>query len=152
MKTKNHKQNLLVKLNLIIAIILFSNGFAYTQNSLSAENKAIADNFIERELALIVNNQTIAEKERLIFKEFRKLESSDIQKLKVSFPKYLLVNTKVKPGKEVKQIITDETVYTDLIFDFSDTNYVVFEDSQKQLIISLTITTMNFQILLFLNT
>ena len=133
MKTKNHKQNLIVKLNLIIGLILYSNSFAYAQSNLSKDNQAIADNFIDREMALIVNTQTIAEKERLIFKEFKKLEPTDVEKLKVSFPTYLLVNTKVKPGKEVKQIITDETVYTDLIFDFSDTNYIVFEDSKTSI-------------------
>lgn len=118
---------------LLIGIFILSHQNIFSQSNLSKENQAIADDFIKKENYLIVNQEFIAEKEKLVFKEFRKFNVSEIEKLKVTFPKYLMVDTKTKPGKEIKQVIKSETVYSDLQFDFTDAPFVVFINSEKSI-------------------
>lgn len=114
---------------LLIGIFILSHQNIFSQSNLSKENQAIEDDFIKKENYLIVNQEFIAGKEKLVFKEYRKFNVSEIEKLKVTFPKYLMVDTKTKPGKEIKQVIKSETVYTDLQFDFTDAPFLVFLDS-----------------------
>lgn len=118
---------------LMIGIFILSHQNIFSQSNLSKENQAIADDFIKKENYLIVNQEFIAEKEKLVFKEFRKFNVSEIEKLKVTFPKYLMVDTKTKPGKEIKQVIKSETVYSDLQFDFTDAPFVVFINSETSI-------------------
>jgi hypothetical protein len=99
---------------LLIGIFILSHQNIFSQSNLSKENQSIADDFIETNDYLIVNEEFSSTKERLIFKEYRKFNVSEIEKLKVTFPKYLMVDNKTKPGKEIKQVIKSETVYTDL--------------------------------------
>jgi hypothetical protein len=118
---------------LLIGIFILSHQNLFSQSNLSKENQAIADDFIKKENYLIVNQEFISEKEKLVFKEFRKFNVSEIEKLKVTFPKYLMVDTKTKPGKEIKQVIKSETVYSDLQFDFTDAPFVVFINSETSI-------------------
>lgn len=118
---------------LVIGIFILSHQNIFSQSSLSKENQSITDDFIKTNDYLIVNEQFISTKERLIFKEYRKFNVNEIEKLKVTFPKYLMVDTKTKPGKEIKQVIKSETVYTDLQFDFTDAPFVVFIDSETSI-------------------
>lgn len=118
---------------LVIGIFIFSHQNIFSQSSLSKENQSIADDFIKTNDYLIVNEQFISTKERLIFKEYRKFNVNEIEKLKVTFPKYLMVDTKTKPGKEIKQVIKSETVYTDLQFDFTDAPFLVFKDAETSI-------------------
>lgn len=118
---------------LVIGIFILLHQNIFSQYSLSKENQSIADDFIKTNDYLIVNEQFISTKERLIFKEYRKFNVNEIEKLKVTFPKYLMVDTKTKPGKEIKQVIKSETVYTDLQFDFTDAPFLVFKDSETSI-------------------
>ena len=118
---------------LLIGIFILSHQNIFSQSNLSKENQAIADDFIATDDYLIVNEEFISTKERLIFKEFRKFNVSEIEKLKVTFPKYLMVDTNTKPGKEIKQVIKSETVYTDLQFDFTDAPFIVFINSETSI-------------------
>ena len=117
----------------LIGILILSHQIIFSQSNLSKENQSIADDFIGTDDYLIVNEQFVSTKERLIFKEFRKFNVNEIDKLKVTFPKYLMVDTKTKPGKEIKQVIKSETVYTDLQFDFTDAPFVVFINSETSI-------------------
>jgi hypothetical protein len=118
---------------LLVGIFLLSHQNIFSQSNLSKENQSIADDFIETNDYLIVNEQFISTKERLVFKEYRKFNVNEIEKLKVTFPKYLMVDSKTKPGKEIKQVIKSETVYTDLQFDFTDAPFVVFINSETSI-------------------
>lgn len=117
----------------LIGILILSHQIIFSQSNLSIENQSIADDFIGTDDYLIVNEQFVSTKERLIFKEFRKFNVNEIDKLKVTFPKYLMVDTKTKPGKEIKQVIKSETVYTDLQFDFTDAPFIVFINSETSI-------------------
>ena len=118
---------------LLIGIFILSHQNIFSQSNLLKENQSIADDFIETNNYLIVNEEFSSTKERLIFKEYRKFNVSEIEKLKVTFPKYLMVDNKTKPGKEIKQVIKSETVYTDLQFDFTDAPFVVFTNSETSI-------------------
>jgi hypothetical protein len=100
----------------------------FSQSYLSKESEPIVKSFILNKNVSIVNNEFADEKEKFIFKEYRKLDASEVKNLKVSFPKYLMVDTKAKLGKKVRQEITAKTIYTDLKFDFTDAPHIVFED------------------------
>ncbi len=117
----------------LIGILILSHQIIFSQSNLSIENQSIADDFIGTDDYLIVNEQFVSTKERLMFKEFRKFNVNEIDKLKVTFPKYLMVDTKTKPGKEIKQVIKSETVYTDLQFDFTDAPFIVFINSETSI-------------------